>query len=808
MLILRPYQRYGIDAIYAYFQENTGNCLIVIPTAGGKSLVMAKFIQEAITLYPETRILVVTHVRELISQNYAELIGLWPEAPAGIHSAGLGCRDTESQVLFCGIQSVHKRAYDIQRADLVLVDECFVTGTSVSTPTGSCPIEFLQLGDSVLHALGVGNVLAIRKTLSDNIWIVRLNNGEKIVCTGNHQFFTKSGWVAASQLECGTRLYRDEDLQTLRGYIPTMDQMGRYGKSDFHYEGKSLEKAEVLLDFLLKEVRKPDAQSGNPTANGDNFEEDRTSSDKARRQWNGSNDTTSGNIGGTWCGVDCGTGYSDKDCQGEWLSNVLQTRSRQPEFDDRNRTGGGHSLWSEKRTGQQEGCSSGVVWVESISRSEQSRPQVVYNLQVSGHPSFFAQGVLVHNCHLIPRTSNTMYRRFLDDLKIINPALKIIGFTATPYRLDSGMLHKGEDALFDDIAYEISVRDLVDQGYLSPLISKQTDTQLDVTGVGTRGGEFIAGQLEQAVDKDPITQAAVEEIVAFGQDRQSWLLFCSGVAHAEHVRDAIQARGFSCECIFGSTPQGERDSIIAAFKQGQIRALAAMNVLTTGFNAPGVDLIAMLRPTKSTGLYVQIAGRGTRLAPGKVNCLVLDFAGNVARHGPIDLVKPPSKGKGDGEAPIKVCPICDTINHAAVRVCIQCGYKFPPPETQIDTTATTKEILTNGKPEWVSVYDVVYHRHEKEGKPPSMRVEYVCGMNSHREWVCFEHTGYARQNAARWWSRRAPPGMPMPKTVEDALAQQDVLRMPSHIAVRKSGRFAEVVDAKFEEVNHGRSNTP
>ncbi|MBF0436488.1 MAG: DEAD/DEAH box helicase [Magnetococcales bacterium] len=534
MLILRPYQRYGIDAIYAYFQENTGNCLIVIPTAGGKSLVMAKFIQEAITLYPETRILVVTHVRELISQNYAELVGLWPEAPAGIHSAGLGCRDTDSQVLFCGIQSVHKRAYDIQRCDLVLVDEV----------------------------------------------------------------------------------------------------------------------------------------------------------------------------------------------------------------------------------------------------------------------------------HLIPRTSNTMYRRFLDDLKIINPALKIIGFTATPYRLDSGMLHKGEDALFDDIAYEISVRDLVDQGYLSPLISKQTDTQLDVTGVGTRGGEFIAGQLEQAVDKDPITQAAVEEIVAFGQDRQSWLLFCSGVAHAEHVRDAIQARGFSCECIFGSTPQGERDSIIAAFKQGQIRALAAMNVLTTGFNAPGVDLIAMLRPTKSTGLYVQIAGRGTRLAPGKVNCLVLDFAGNVARHGPIDLVKPPSKGKGDGEAPIKVCPICNTINHAAVRVCIQCGYKFPPPETQIDTTATTKEILTNGKPEWVSVYDVVYHRHEKEGKPPSMRVEYVCGMNSHREWVCFEHTGYARQNAARWWSRRAPPGMPMPKTVEDALAQQDVLRMPSHVAVRKSGRFAEVVDAKFEEVNHGRSNTP
>ncbi|MBF0182231.1 MAG: DEAD/DEAH box helicase family protein, partial [Magnetococcales bacterium] len=104
MLQLRPYQREAIDAIYAYFQEKTGNPLIVIPTAGGKSLVMATFIQEALHFYPDTRILVVTHVRELISQNFSELVNLWPEAPAGIYSAGLNSRDTEAQVLFCGIQ--------------------------------------------------------------------------------------------------------------------------------------------------------------------------------------------------------------------------------------------------------------------------------------------------------------------------------------------------------------------------------------------------------------------------------------------------------------------------------------------------------------------------------------------------------------------------------------------------------------------------------------------------------------------------------------------------------------------------------
>ena len=113
-----------------------------------------------------------------------------------------------------------------------------------------------------------------------------------------------------------------------------------------------------------------------------------------------------------------------------------------------------------------------------------------------------------------------------------------------------------------------------------------------------------------------------------------------------HVAEEFRERGISCATIFGDTPEAERDRIIAAFKRGEIRALASMGVLTTGFNAPAVDLIAMLRPTKSAGLYVQMAGRGTRLAPGKENCLVLDFAGNVSRHGPVDWCEPRSARRG------------------------------------------------------------------------------------------------------------------------------------------------------------------
>ena len=128
--------------------------------------------------------------------------------------------------------------------------------------------------------------------------------------------------------------------------------------------------------------------------------------------------------------------------------------------------------------------------------------------------------VLIDEAHLIPRASNTMYRRFLEDLKRLNPLLKVIGFTATPYRLDSGLLHEGEDAIFTDIAYEVSVRELIDLGYLAPLVSKRMATQIDVSEVGTRGGEFIAKELEAAVDQDAITQSAVEEILAYGRERQ------------------------------------------------------------------------------------------------------------------------------------------------------------------------------------------------------------------------------------------------------------------------------------------------
>jgi DNA repair protein RadD len=221
-------------------------------------------------------------------------------------------------------------------------------------------------------------------------------------------------------------------------------------------------------------------------------------------------------------------------------------------------------------------------------------------------------------------------------------------------------------------------------------------------------------------------------------------------------------------------------------------------VLTTGFDAPGTDLIALLRPTKSVGLYVQMVGRGTRLAEGKDDCLVLDFAGNTARHGPIDTVDGRKKEPaGDGEAPIKVCPECQTINHASARHCIECDHEFPPPVVKVAPQAASNALLsTQIQAAWCDVTGITYARHDKPGKPASLRVTYECGLARHSEWVCFEHTGFPRDKAVGWWRRRAG-NLPPPATVDAALAQLDQLRRPIAIQVRPAGQYTEIAAARF-----------
>ena len=524
MLSLRPYQKEAIDSIYGYFRKKSGNPIVVLPTGAGKSLVCADFVKGVMEADPNQRILIVTHVRELVSQNFEEMIGHYPECDAGIYSAGLNSRNSDARVLFCSIQSIYNKADLINWANLIIIDEC----------------------------------------------------------------------------------------------------------------------------------------------------------------------------------------------------------------------------------------------------------------------------------HLLPFKGEGMYRSFINDMLRYNKRLKVIGLTATAFRMQGGWLHKGEGALFTDIAYEANILDLVEQGYLCRLTSKSMETKLDVTGVKKSGGEFVGKHLEIAVDLPHITKAAVSEIVHWGANRKTWLVFGSGIDHCNHIRDEIRSHGISAECVFGNTPKTERNRIIKAHKDMSLRALVCRFVGTTGYNCKSIDMIADMAPTQSPSLHVQKLGRGTRTFTGKTSCLVLDFAQNISRHGAIDQVNPHQPGKRsedeETQAPVKTCPECASFVRIQDMECPDCGFIFPPPQIKIKTTSSDLAPMSDLAPKRVEVSDVQYSRHNKIGAPPSVLVQYRSGLKIYREWVPIENPN-ARRHAVSWWQKRTR--LPVPNTVEQALETAPLLIQPKEITVSAGGKYPKVLDVHF-----------
>jgi len=396
---------------------------------------------------------------------------------------------------------------------------------------------------------------------------------------------------------------------------------------------------------------------------------------------------------------------------------------------------------------------------------------------------------IIDEAHLIPPDKGSelngegMYRRFIADALKENPGLRVLGLTATPWRMACGEICSPKNVL-NSICYEIGVKDLIEQGYLSRLVSRAGRERADTTHLHIRAGEFMADEAESLMDADALVQSAVGEIIEATADRNACLIFAAGIKHGEHIaRMFKEAHGIECGFVTGQTPFKERDRLIARFCGVQtdglfsdppLKYLCNVNVLTTGFDAPHIDCIAMLRPTMSPGLYYQEVGRGFRIHPGKENCLVLDFADNVLRHGPVDMIKAGDRPKGDGEAPCKCCPSCRSIIFAGYATCPECGYVFPKSETKHSAHAGKAAILSGEVTiEEYEVREVSYSVHRKRGAdenyPKTMQVEYRIGLEHWQsEWLCPAHSGYARAKFEKWWRERTD--MPLPSTAAEAVA--------------------------------------
>jgi DNA repair protein RadD len=400
--------------------------------------------------------------------------------------------------------------------------------------------------------------------------------------------------------------------------------------------------------------------------------------------------------------------------------------------------------------------------------------------------------IVIDEGHLIPPDGDGMYRTFLEDARKVNPNVRLIGLTATPFRMKSGMICAPENVL-NHVCYEVGVRELIVQGYLCPLITKASRERIDTSGLHVRAGEFVAGEVEDLMNTQTRVESACREIVEQTSNRRSVLIFAAGVGHGQRIAEVLRG-GFGARVgtVFGDTPDVERDRVLVAFKAGELKYLVNVNVLTTGFDAPNIDCVAMVRPTLSPGLYYQMVGRGFRLHPGKPDCLILDFGGNVLRHGPVDAIRIQEVDRrGNGEAPAKECPECRSLIAAGYSMCPDCGHEFPKPEKRKhDGTASTEGILsgqvtTAEYPVEGVRYSIHHKRGAPEDAPRTMRVEYRLGFNHYRsEWICFEHTGFARKKAEQWWRRRSHALVPESADEAVALAESGALCRTRSVTVR------------------------
>ena len=421
--------------------------------------------------------------------------------------------------------------------------------------------------------------------------------------------------------------------------------------------------------------------------------------------------------------------------------------------------------------------------------------------------------ILIDEAHLCSSEDESMYGQFLADVKLGNPKQRVVGLTATPFRTGSGPLC-GRNKLFQRICYESFTGDLIQQGFLCPITNRPAEKMVDTSLFKMRGGEFIENEMQSAFDTSDNVSAACSEIVAKCSDRHSVLVFSAGVAHAEHIADTLRTMtGEVVGIVTGETFPMERAATLSDFKRGSLRWLVNCDVLTTGFDAPCIDAICVLRATISPGLFAQMVGRGLRKHESKQNCTVLDFGENIKRHGSLDDRNYGRAGVAAGMSRSesaenngrgKECPNCGLDVAARSAECEDCGFIFPVKhESQADHESA---ITGQTPPEVWNVVSVGCARHTKRNDPeahPTFRIDYECqqdGMMKQTisEYICLQHSGYARVKAGLWWQARS--AIECPNDVREAidLFRRGACRNPIRITTEKDGKYFRIKSVEFD----------
>ncbi len=419
--------------------------------------------------------------------------------------------------------------------------------------------------------------------------------------------------------------------------------------------------------------------------------------------------------------------------------------------------------------------------------------------------------VIADEAHTIGHKDEGTYRQFLADLKAINPALRVIGLTASPWRLGHGLI-TDKPAIFDALIEPVKIEELQAMGFLTQLRSKVTSAKLDTVGVHKRGGDFIESELQKHVDTDDKNSAIVDEVIARAGNRLHWIFFCAGIEHALHVRDVLRSRGITAETVTGDTPDSERADILRRFKSGAVQAVTNVMVLSTGFDYPDIDLIALMRPTESPGLFLQQTGRGFRIKSHTDHCLILDFAGVIERHGPITALKIPTRaGEGDRIPPSKTCSECGEICATAVRICPACGHAFPEPEKA--PLALRNDDIMGREPSEMNVLSWTWTvQKSRKTELPMIVVTYYGGIasSSLKEYLCLWHDGFAAQKA-QGRLRELAKGCNVPWEElqgDDATERMERAYPPARAFFKMEGKYQRIVGQEWSAMAESEEQAP
>ncbi len=497
------------------------------------------------------------------------------------------------------------------------------------------------------------------------------------------------------------------------------------------------------------------------------------------------------------------------------------------------------------------------IFSAGLQRKESTQKTIFGSIQsIARAADEFFEGfslLIIDECHRVSVEGETQYFQVISKMQKANPEICILGLTATPYRLGFGWIYEfnayrkmkatDQDRFFKKCIYELSTRYMIKHKYLTPPVKIDSPVACyDFSALKLNGTSFVMAQIEALLkDQKRITPLIIQNIVEMAEDRKGVMIFTSTVNHAKEILQSLPPE--ISALVVGDTEDKERDQIIEAFKQGKLKFLVNVSVLTTGFDAPHVDVIAILRPTESASLYQQIIGRGLRLSPGKEDCLILDYTGQG--H---DIFQPDIEdGKPNSESVmVEVpCPACGLLNHFwglvdpdgylvehFGRKCkgafedndgtlTECGFRFrfklcdkcgaendiaaracnKCEHLLVDTDVKLKEAMSLKDAHVMRVDQMTFQKDQDKKGTPRLAVHYYdADANVLKEYFYLNSADSKTAfyfNFIRMHNRL--PGQKLEiKTIDEALAHQHLFRQPVFIIARKQKYYWNIREKIFE----------